>query len=148
MNDTTWLVASSNDIPLFDHSVDVMTAIFSPVQVTEAARVLDEYGTLVIAAPGEKHLWELREALYPEVRAHEPEKWLEGLASAFTCNWKQRCISRSRCRTTQRTQPAADDTALLACGTRATCRSGGTTVTDLAGGLPHSGVQQASSACF
>lgn len=84
MNDTTWLVASSNAIPLFDHTVDVMTAIFSPVHVDEAARVLDEYGTLVIAAPGEKHLWELREALYPEVRAHEPEKWLEGLASAFT----------------------------------------------------------------
>lgn len=84
MNDATWLVASSNDIPLFDRSVDVMTAIFSPVQVAEAARVLDEYGSLVIAAPGEKHLWELREALYPEVRAHEPEKWLEGLASAFT----------------------------------------------------------------
>lgn len=84
MNDTTWLVASSNAIPLFDHSVDVMTAIFSPVQVDEAARVLNEYGTLVIAAPGEKHLWELREALYPEVRAHEPDKWLDGLASAFT----------------------------------------------------------------
>lgn len=84
MPDTTWLVASSHDIPLFDGTVDVMTAIFSPVQVTEAARVLDDYGTLVIAAPGEKHLWELREALYPEVRAHEPEKWLEGLAPAFT----------------------------------------------------------------
>lgn len=84
MTETSWLVASSHDIPLYDGSVDVMTAIFSPVQVTEAARVLDEYGTLVIAAPGEKHLWELREALYPEVRAHEPEKWLEGLSSAFT----------------------------------------------------------------
>jgi 23S rRNA (guanine745-N1)-methyltransferase len=84
MADTTWLVSSSNDIPLFDHSVDVMTAIFSPVQVAEADRILDDYGTLVIAAPGEKHLWELREALYPEVRAHEPEKWLDGLAAAFT----------------------------------------------------------------
>lgn len=79
----TWLVASSNDIPLFDGSVDVMTAIFSPVLVSEATRVLNEYGALVIAAPGEKHLWELREALYPEVRAHEPEKWLEGLSPAF-----------------------------------------------------------------
>lgn len=82
--DFTWLVASSNDIPLFANTMDVMVAIFSPVQVTEAARVLNEYGALVIAAPGEKHLWELREALYPEVRAHEPEKWLEGLSSAFT----------------------------------------------------------------
>lgn len=80
----TWLVSSSNDIPLFDGRMDVMAAIFSPVQVAEAARVLKADGALVIAAPGEKHLWELRAALYPEVRAHEPEKWLEGLASAFT----------------------------------------------------------------
>jgi 23S rRNA (guanine745-N1)-methyltransferase len=84
MTEATWMVASSNDIPLYDGSVDVMTAIFSPVQVTEAARVLDDYGSLVIAAPGEKHLWELRDALYPEVRAHEPEKWLDTLDSAFT----------------------------------------------------------------
>lgn len=79
----TWLVSSSNDIPLFDDNVDVMTAVFSPVQVAEAARVLKENGILVIAAPGEKHLWELREALYPEVRAHESDKWLEGLSPAF-----------------------------------------------------------------
>ena len=88
IDDAIWLVASSNDIPLYDHSIDVMTAIFSPVQVTEAARVLEEYGTLVIAAPGEKHLWELREALYPEVRAHEPDKWLDSLASAFTLQFE------------------------------------------------------------
>ena len=88
IDDAIWLVASSNDIPLYDHSIDVMTAIFSPVQVTEAARVLEEYGSLVIAAPGEKHLWELREALYPEVRAHEPDKWLDSLASAFTLQFE------------------------------------------------------------
>ncbi|MGH8492633.1 MAG: putative RNA methyltransferase [Moraxellaceae bacterium] len=79
----TWLVASSGDIPLQDRCVDVMTAIFSPVTATEAARVMKPGATLLIAAPGEKHLWELREALYEEVRPHQAEKWQEELAPHF-----------------------------------------------------------------
>lgn len=80
----TWLVASSNDIPLPDASADAMTAIFSPVNTQEAARVLKPGASLLIAAPGEKHLWELRAALYPEVHAHQAEKWHEGLQAEFT----------------------------------------------------------------
>lgn len=81
--DINWLVASSGDIPLMDASVDVITAIFSPVTTTEAARVLKPGGHLLIAAPGEKHLWELREALYVEVRAHQAEKWQQELLPEF-----------------------------------------------------------------
>lgn len=81
--DITWLVASSGDIPLSDASVDVITAIFSPVTRAEAARVLKPGGHLLIAAPGEKHLWELREALYEAVRAHQAEKWQQELLPAF-----------------------------------------------------------------
>ncbi|HEX6592853.1 MAG TPA: methyltransferase domain-containing protein [Moraxellaceae bacterium] len=81
--DITWLVAGSHDIPLQDGTVDVMTAVFSPVNAGEAARVLKPGGSLLIAAPGEKHLWELREALYEEVRPHQAEKWPENLAPHF-----------------------------------------------------------------
>lgn len=79
----TWLVASSANIPLANTSVDVITAIFSPVTTAEAARVLKPGGRLFIGAPGEKHLWELRGALYPEVRAHQAEKWQQELAPIF-----------------------------------------------------------------
>lgn len=79
----TWLVGSSLDIPLQDESVDAMTAIFSPITTAEAHRVLKPGGHLLIAAPGEKHLWELREALYAEVRPHQAEKWQEELAPDF-----------------------------------------------------------------
>lgn len=81
--DLTWLVASSHDIPLDDGSVDALVAIFSPVNAQEAARVLAPEGTLLIAAPGERHLWELREALYDTVRPHQAEKWQEELAASF-----------------------------------------------------------------
>ena len=79
----TWLVASSNDIPLLDASIDVMTAIFSPINAAEAARVIRPNGYLLIAAPGQRHLWELREALYPEVRLPQAEKWQNELAAHF-----------------------------------------------------------------
>lgn len=79
----TWLVASSMDVPLEDSSVDALVAIFSPLSVQEAMRIVRPGGSLLIAAPGEKHLWELREALYPEVRAHQAEKWREELQQGF-----------------------------------------------------------------
>jgi 23S rRNA (guanine745-N1)-methyltransferase len=79
----TWLVASSNDIPLPDASADVLLAIFSPVNAAEAARILEVGGTLLVAAPGERHLWQLREALYDEVRPHQAEKWQEELVPRF-----------------------------------------------------------------
>lgn len=79
----TWLVASSHDIPLPDATVDVMTAIFSSVLSEEAARVMKPGAHLLIAAPGEDHLWEMREALYEEVRPHHAEKWMDGLAKHF-----------------------------------------------------------------
>lgn len=81
--DIEWLVASSHDIPLPDASISAITAIFSPIKAEEASRVLHNAGHLLIAAPGEKHLWELREALYPEVRAHQAEKWIGGLSEHF-----------------------------------------------------------------
>lgn len=79
----TWLVASSHDIPLPDAGADAMTAIFSPVNAAEAARVLAPDGALLVAAPGERHLWELREALYTEVRPHQADKWEAELAPHF-----------------------------------------------------------------
>lgn len=79
----TWAVASSNDIPLADASADAMLAIFSPVNTAETARVLKPGAALLIAAPGEMHLWELREALYEEVRAHQADKWQEELQPHF-----------------------------------------------------------------
>lgn len=80
----TWLVASSADIPLPDAGVDAMTAIFSPVTRAEVLRVLRPGGSLFVAAPGERHLQELRAALYREVRPHQPEKWLAELTPAMT----------------------------------------------------------------
>ncbi len=82
--DITWLVASSQDMPLLDARVSLLSAIFSPIKISEVVRVLEPGGYLLIAAPGERHLWELRAALYPEVRPHQAEKWQEELKDHFS----------------------------------------------------------------
>ena len=83
-------LASSADVPLLDASVDVATAIFSPLAVAEAARVVKPGGTLVVLAPDTNHLQELRAALYPSVRPHQPDKWLAAMAGAFELRDAQR----------------------------------------------------------
>jgi 23S rRNA (guanine745-N1)-methyltransferase len=79
----TWLVAGSARLPLGDGSVDLATALFSPVSATEAARVLAADGHLLLAMPAADHLQALRAALFDEVRPHDPDKALVALGDAF-----------------------------------------------------------------
>lgn len=79
----TWLVASSVAMPLLDERADVMVAIFSPIDVAEAARVLRPDGSLFVVAPNAGHLWDLRAALYSDVRNHRPESWLTDVSPRF-----------------------------------------------------------------
>lgn len=66
----TYCVASSFDLPLTDHSVDVVTRIYAPSKDSELCRVIKPGGRLVIVTPGENHLLGLRARIYKEVRPH------------------------------------------------------------------------------
>jgi 23S rRNA (guanine745-N1)-methyltransferase len=79
----TWLVASSAALPLADASCDLATSLFAPVPAAEIVRVLRPGGFLLIATPAADHLWSLREALFQDVRLHEPEKILVSLEADF-----------------------------------------------------------------
>lgn len=80
----TWLVASSAALPLADASVDVVTSFFAPLPGAEMARVLKPGGHLLLATPSAGHLLSIRNALFDEVRPHQPDKFLDELAPAFT----------------------------------------------------------------
>lgn len=62
-----WLVASSSDIPIADHSADIILSLFSPIPAQEFQRCLKADGQLIIASTGPQHLLELRELLYDNV---------------------------------------------------------------------------------
>lgn len=79
----TWAVGTGALLPVADGSVDVCTSFFSPLPVDEMARVLSDGGYVLVATPAPKHLYALREALFGEVVAHTPDKFIQLLADRF-----------------------------------------------------------------
>lgn len=57
-------VASVYDIPLPDHSCDIILSLFAPFSPKEYERLLKKNGTLILAFPMQEHLWELKQAVY------------------------------------------------------------------------------------
>ncbi len=82
----TWLVASSSDMPVQEHSADVILCLFSPILGRAFARCLKAGGKLVIASAGPEHLLALRELLYDTVdtRTLNPSLALEQHFSRVT----------------------------------------------------------------
>ncbi len=52
------------DMPFADASMDAVVNVFSPLAREEYLRVLKPNGTLHMAIPAARHLWELKEVLY------------------------------------------------------------------------------------
>lgn len=75
----TWMVASMARVPLADASLDLIVSIFSPLDWTEAARLLKPGGHVLRLGPGHQHLLELRQKLYDEVRDYQDDKHLQQL---------------------------------------------------------------------
>jgi 23S rRNA (guanine745-N1)-methyltransferase len=66
----SWFVASVNDLPFAQSSLDIILNVFSPANAAEISRVLKHTGRLVLVSPGPKHLYGLREIIYPVAREH------------------------------------------------------------------------------
>ncbi len=57
-------VASVYRLPLADHSVDIITNVFSPLAADEFARILRPGGFYLYVVPSARHLWQMKEVLY------------------------------------------------------------------------------------
>lgn len=79
----TWLVASGATLPIADRSMDVVSNIFTQLHIRQMCRVLQPDGHVLIVSPALEHLWSLREQLFDEVHAHEPEKFLQDFSPLF-----------------------------------------------------------------
>ncbi|MBR5372249.1 MAG: methyltransferase domain-containing protein [Oscillospiraceae bacterium] len=67
-----WAVASVNHIPLADESCRCILNLFAPCEPAEFARILAKDGLLIRAVPLERHLWELKCAVYDEPYENRP----------------------------------------------------------------------------
>lgn len=72
-------VASVYDLPVPDCSCDGVLSVFSPLCLTEFSRILVPDGLFLMAYPLERHLWQLKAAVYDEPYPNKPESdTLEG----------------------------------------------------------------------
>jgi len=65
-----YAVASTFNIPLGDHEIDLALNIFAPAAADEVARVLKPEGLLVRVMPGPRHLFQLKQCLYDKPELH------------------------------------------------------------------------------
>ncbi|MDH5297610.1 MAG: methyltransferase domain-containing protein [Desulfobulbaceae bacterium] len=79
-----WFVASINDLPFVDSSLDIVLNIFSPANIMEFARILKQGGMLLFVSPGPRHLNGLREIIYPVTREHEEPTITEKAKELFS----------------------------------------------------------------
>ncbi|MDR3416781.1 MAG: methyltransferase domain-containing protein [Nevskia sp.] len=79
----TWLVGSSAVLPFADASLDLVCNLFCQPQVAQMHRVLAPGGHVLLVTPAPSHLLSLREALFEQVREHEPDKFLAGFDPLF-----------------------------------------------------------------
>lgn len=79
----TWLVASNRQIPLAAESVDVALSLFGFPDFHAFARILKPGATLLLVSAGPRHLLELREVIYPEVRQSTADHTEAAAAAGF-----------------------------------------------------------------
>ena len=81
--EVTWVVGTGATLPVMDQSIDLCSSLFSPIPKEEILRVLKPNAYLMVVTPAPQHLYAMREALFEEVQAHDPHKFVHQLEDAF-----------------------------------------------------------------
>lgn len=69
---TEWAAATVSRLPLGTAGCDLLMNLFAPCEPNEFARVLRKGGTLLRVIPLERHLWELKTAVYEQPYENRP----------------------------------------------------------------------------
>ena len=69
-----WIVASLKNIPLAEHSQDLILSVFSPINTAMFQRCLKGDGYLLVVSAGNNHLQALKEKLYETVLPFDQQK--------------------------------------------------------------------------
>jgi len=81
--DISWLVASGANMPVADHSLDVLSVLFSRLMPAPFAKALKDNALLILVWPTGDHLAQLKQHMYKDVKesSYDPAAELEPLFS-------------------------------------------------------------------
>lgn len=71
-------VGTNAALPFSTHSIDAIVNVFAPLVPAECFRILNDEGIIVRVSPGPRHLWQLKEYVYPTPQLHEAPQDLAG----------------------------------------------------------------------
>ena len=66
-----FIVASSKRMPYVDQYFDLLLRVYAPASDAEIERILKNAGLLLLVTPGVRHLWQLKEFIYKELKQHD-----------------------------------------------------------------------------
>ncbi|MBQ6559777.1 MAG: methyltransferase domain-containing protein [Erysipelotrichaceae bacterium] len=91
--DTTYILSSIFDVPLYDNCADKALTIFAPIAKEEIDRILKEDGRFILVRPDEDHLFEMKEVLYEKPYRNETEDiMIDGLVQEKQLKIHQKAI--------------------------------------------------------
>ncbi len=64
----SWIVGTNRSPPVEPESVDIILCLFGFISVDGFYKILKPGGKLIVVEPGAKHLAQLREIIYPEIK--------------------------------------------------------------------------------
>ncbi|TVO35295.1 23S rRNA (guanine(745)-N(1))-methyltransferase [Vibrio algivorus] len=70
-NTMQFCVASSHRLPFADNSLDAILRIYAPCDHQELQRTTTNHGLVITVTPAARHLYQLRELVYQDVRLHD-----------------------------------------------------------------------------
>lgn len=73
--DITWIVGNSKNIPILDHSLDFVCALFTVVNRDELKRILKDHGYIIHVTANPHHLIEIKHLIYDEIKV-KSDKYL------------------------------------------------------------------------
>lgn len=73
-----YCVASNKQLPFADHQFFAAIKIFAPHDSAELQRLIADQGHVISVSPGPKHLYEIKAAIYDDVKLHGAEAISEG----------------------------------------------------------------------
>lgn len=94
--DITWIVGNSKNIPIQDHSLDFVCALFTVVNKDELKRILKEGGYIVHVTANANHLVEIKKLIYDEIKIKSDKYLRLGFHEAMSYDFVEKVTMSNR----------------------------------------------------